>query len=55
MAKGKIFSAIAPSYRQRREREGLGGPLGSATGIGVELDRQTPWRVPVSHVLYIPK
>jgi hypothetical protein len=49
--KGKIFSAIAPFYRWRREREGLGGPLGLAMDIGVRPDRRTPWHTPVSPVL----
>jgi hypothetical protein len=50
MANGKIFPAIAPFYRRRRERESLGGPHKSATDAGVEPDWQTPWRASVSPV-----
>jgi hypothetical protein len=38
MAKGKIFPAIAPFYR-RRERDGLGGSLGSVMDVAIEQDQ----------------
>jgi hypothetical protein len=46
--KGKIFLAIAPFYRRRRERESLARPLGMAMDVDVEPDRRSPWHASVS-------
>jgi hypothetical protein len=50
MVKVKIFPAIAPFYRRRRER-GSGQAPGSAMNADIGPDWQTLWRVPVSPVL----